>query len=599
VLATLALSSSALTQGVAAEQAVVSTAGPLNTIYVNDKLACQVQANGDSVPSFFGGTNPGACGTFLAMPTQTGLVEQLNGPENIPAGRNEGTEYVLVGQKLTASGATSTVVTEVVVTNPIETGGLQKPVAKVAETDTYTTGDNFYETTVAVSSTTKAPIKATLYHTGDCFLDDVDTGYGAYDATTNSPECTIAPNNSPPARFMAFTPGARSGAFEEAHYVESGYPTFWEAMIAAGPAFPNTIAAEEKIDNGMGLSWGVTLPGSGEAQTVHFRTTVTAGPKLELGQPAGASRVGTPVTLTAAATEAGAPLPGVAVTFTVSGANPQTSSSTSNAAGQASFTYTGSNAGTDQIVASFVDSAGRTVVSNEVTETWASSGGQKGGSGGEQAGVLAAKAALPSPVLGKQVNVEPVSGVVYVKLPPGAHLSLAAPLSSAFESLSKGLGFIPLSEARQVPVGSTLDTTEGVARVTTATATVGKLQFGTFGAGIFTILQSRAQRGLTNLKLVDTRSPQQLCATIGKKARAAKRHLSSKIAGLLRGNAHGKFTTTGQYSAATVRGTVWSVANRCDGTLTQVTRGVVSVRDFLHRRTITLRAGHSYLAKLP
>ena len=46
-----------------------------------------------------------------------------------------------------------------------------------------------------------------------------------------------------------------------------------------------------------------------------------------------------------------------------------------------------------------------------------------------------------------------------VTLPPGAHLSLAAPLTSAFESASKGIGFIPLTEARQIPVGSTLDTT--------------------------------------------------------------------------------------------------------------------------------------------
>ena len=66
--------------------------------------------------------------------------------------------------------------------------------------------------------------------------------------------------------------------------------------------------------------------------------------------------------------------------------------------------------------------------------------------------------------------------------------------------------------------------------------------------------------------------------------------------GRLSGNAHGKFTTRGQYSAATVRGTIWTVTDRCDGTLTQVGRGVVSVRDFLRRKTITLHAGQHYLA---
>jgi hypothetical protein len=38
-------------------------------------------------------------------------------------------------------------------------------------------------------------------------------------------------------------------------------------------------------------------------------------------------------------------------------------------------------------------------------------------------------------------------------------------------------------------------------------------------------------------------------------------------------------------------------ADRCDGTLTTVKRGVVSVRDFKRKKTITVRAGHSYLAR--
>ncbi len=36
----------------------------------------------------------------------------------------------------------------------------------------------------------------------------------------------------------------------------------------------------------------------------------------------------------------------------------------------------------------------------------------------------------PRPVLGKSVNVTPVSGIVYVKLPPGATLASVSPFSS-------------------------------------------------------------------------------------------------------------------------------------------------------------------------
>jgi hypothetical protein len=171
----------------------------------------------------------------------------------------------------------------------------------------------------------------------------------------------------------------------------------------------------------------------------------------------------------------------------------------------------------------------------------------------------------------------------------------------AFAALVKGRRFIPLTEARQIPVGSVLETTGGVARIATATSKPKEQQFGNFGGGIFKLLQNRKQKGLTDLDMIDNRSANQVCTTVGKrgkgKAYAAK--LSSKVLGRVNASGHGHFAVRGQYSAATVRGTVWSVANRCEGTLTHVTRGVVSVRDFSRRKTITLFTGESYLAKAP
>jgi hypothetical protein len=67
----------------------------------------------------------------------------------------------------------------------------------------------------------------------------------------------------------------------------------------------------------------------------------------------------------------------------------------------------------------------------------------------------------------------------------------------------------------------------------------------------------------------------------------------------MRSNASGRFRSRGRYSAATVRGTIWDTADRCDGTLTRVRRGVVVVRDFRRHRNITVRAGKSYLARAP
>ena len=48
-----------------------------------------------------------------------------------------------------------------------------------------------------------------------------------------------------------------------------------------------------------------------------------------------------------------------------------------------------------------------------------------------------------------------------------------------------------------------------------------------------------------------------------------------------------------------MRGTIWLVQDQCNGTLTKVTRGTVQVRDFKRKKTITVKAGHSYLARAP
>jgi hypothetical protein len=218
----------------------------------------------------------------------------------------------------------------------------------------------------------------------------------------------------------------------------------------------------------------------------------------------------------------------------------------------------------------------------------------------------------PPPVFAKNVNVQPVSGHVFIKLPPGAVLAAigprawsavtaVGPTAWAAQSPSpppKGQGFVPLTEARQIPIGSILDTTAGTVKLTTATARAHQTQFGDFTAGIFELLQKRKQRGLTDLDLVNRQSPRQVCAAAGK-AQAARKRLSSTVLGLLKGRAHGRFTTRGTYSSATVRGTIWGVANRCDGTLTRVTRGVVVVRDFRRHRNIIVTSGKTYLARAP
>jgi len=199
---------------------------------------------------------------------------------------------------------------------------------------------------------------------------------------------------------------------------------------------------------------------------------------------------------------------------------------------------------------------------------------------------------LDDPTLGVDVNVEPVSGTVLVGIPGSAARTVRAGRAA-----QKGIPFVPLEEARQIPVGSFLDTRHGTVRLESAANARGKRQRGTFLSGLFQVRQSkrRSARGLTNLVLKGG-SFKGCRATRGTGAQAA---LSRRRIRRLRANARGRFRTSGRHSSATVRGTIWQQQDRCDGTLTVVRRGRVVVRDFRRKRNIVLSAGKRYLAKAP
>jgi hypothetical protein len=59
----------------------------------------------------------------------------------------------------------------------------------------------------------------------------------------------------------------------------------------------------------------------------------------------------------------------------------------------------------------------------------------------------------------------------------------------------------------------------------------------------------------------------------------------------------GKWRTRGRYASATVKGTTWTMKDRCDGTITVVARGTVEVEDFTLHKTVSVTAGHRYLAR--
>jgi hypothetical protein len=160
--------------------------------------------------------------------------------------------------------------------------------------------------------------------------------------------------------------------------------------------------------------------------------------------------------------------------------------------------------------------------------------------------------------------------------------------------------FVEVVPGQPIPLGSEIDATNGSIELTSAPDANGNVQKAVFFGGTFKVTQFRdtgargrasaaAARLTTRLTLVD-RKPAD-CGRASTRAKKQPPHLW--------GNGKGRFQTKGAYSAATVTGTKWYVANRCDGTYTRVARGVVSVRDHTKHKTVAVRAPHTYLARPP
>ena len=177
------------------------------------------------------------------------------------------------------------------------------------------------------------------------------------------------------------------------------------------------------------------------------------------------------------------------------------------------------------------------------------------------------------PELGQTLGVTPQAGSVLVRLPGSTRV-------------------VALTDAASIPVGTIVDTRKGTVALSSALPG-DDTQTGTFHGGLFEVRQPTGARGMTELVL---RGPQPKCTGDGT-ARAAGASAKRPPRRLWGRDDHGRFRTRGSNSVATVRGTAWYVEDRCDGTLTRVSKGSVSVRDLRRQRTVIVDAGKSYLAR--
>jgi uncharacterized repeat protein (TIGR01451 family) len=188
----------------------------------------------------------------------------------------------------------------------------------------------------------------------------------------------------------------------------------------------------------------------------------------------------------------------------------------------------------------------------------------------------------PVPITDVQAVASPSTGDVLIRTPNEAE-------------------FRPLTETEGIPMGSELDTTAGQVTITTTKNRSGsKTQTARFAEGRFLIEQVEEKKLITNALMTGE------LESCGRKAAGTTASKKAKKGRSLFGSGHGRFRTTGNTGSASIRGTVWSVEDHCDGSTlisvisskTKPPKPAVDVDDFTKpgKRDARLAVGESYLA---
>ena len=241
--------------------------GPLVRIAISDTLNCSINYKGDSYNEFYNSrsaTDPADCGTFLAVGSELFGPGKLNSRAAVSAGA---IAWTPVSQ--TKSG-TGTQADPWVLTTVVRGGGFE-----ITQTDTYSTGNDFYATTTSVKNVSDAARDFTLYHAADCYLQDNDYGFGEYDANTGTvicramdPETGEHTDRGRVEQFVPMTVGS--------NYYYGYYYDVWDKLRDRAP-LPNMLEkADDNLDNGMALSWTRTL---GPNATADYSLLTSFSPK--------------------------------------------------------------------------------------------------------------------------------------------------------------------------------------------------------------------------------------------------------------------------------------------------------------------------------
>ena len=300
-----------LATGIGTAQAATVNGVKLTILTTNTDLSSSVYNNGQL--QVYGGN---AYGTFVAVDDGSAQTSwPLFGPASVPAGSGATSRPPYAawsGATQTTSGTGTAAAPWKIVT----TGALAGTTGiTVTQTDTLIDPNEFYRTDITVSNTSATAKTIILYRAMDCHLGASDSGFGMLAGNTvgciRRDTAALPSNSTDPTQpisrveqFMDLTGGAKKEL--------NNYGSIWSIIGQRGEysdqCKPNCDAYQ---DNGMGLSWRITLP-AGSSRTFSQNT---------LFSPTGTF----PLTSAATATPAVVPAGGTA-TYTITLTNPNANS---------------------------------------------------------------------------------------------------------------------------------------------------------------------------------------------------------------------------------------------------------------------------------
>jgi hypothetical protein len=433
------------------------------------------------------------------------------------------------------------------------------PAVDIKQELTYVNGETQFRAKLEVQNLTSSALRVRTSMGADLAGGGSDTGTGLFEGG--------------PPRFVGgfnTTVGAVAGLSEVtawSHYQEGPYSQVL-SNADSNPDFgrlQDTIEPKE-VDNGAAVQWDDYAGGLGPGQVATVEVAWRFARTFDVTPERQSLNTGDTAAFTVSTSDISGRPQATRVRYAVVGVNNTAGDVRTGDDGEATFEYVGANPGSDQI-AVYVD---------------LNDNGQRD-EGEPQRELFVEWTGPVAPAFAQQVNIRPVAGRVLVKLPRGANVK--GKWATAAQSR-----FVPLTEAKQVPIGAEMDTKRGTVSLTSAKSPTGGVQTSHFYSGRFVVKQPKRERGMTEIRM----SEPMKCT---KSSRRGKTIASAVRSRRLWGRGKGRFRTRGRNSSATVRGTTWLQKDTCTTTTTTVREGVVIVKDFAKRKNVRVKAPKRYVAR--